>query len=56
MPMKALKKLEKTMQSCGGKLSGGFVVSMPNNGIITEKITAKRQKKIQKLGTLNLKR
>ncbi len=47
MPMKALKKLEKTTQSCGGKLSGGFVVSMPNNGIITEQITAKRQKKIQ---------
>jgi ferredoxin len=47
MPMKAMKKLEKTMQTCGCKLSGGFVVSMPNNGIITEKITAKRQRKMQ---------
>ncbi len=49
MPMKAMKKLEKTMQSCGNKLSGAFVVTMPNNGIITEAITAKRQEKIQKV-------
>ena len=47
MPSKAMKKLEKIMQSFGAKLSGGFVVSMPNNGIITEKITAKRQKKMK---------
>lgn len=45
--MRAMKKLEQTLQSCGGKLSGGFVVSMPNNGIITETITAKRQRKMQ---------
>jgi flavodoxin len=45
MPMKAMKKLEKTMQSCGVKLSGGFVVSMPNNEVITEPISAKRLRK-----------
>ena len=48
MPMKAMKKLEKSIQSIGGKLSGGFVVSTPNNGIITETITAKRENKMRK--------
>jgi flavodoxin/NAD-dependent dihydropyrimidine dehydrogenase PreA subunit len=48
MPMKAMKKLEKSIQSSGGKLSGGFVVKMPNNGIITETITAKTQNKMRK--------
>jgi ferredoxin len=47
MPMNALKKLEETIQLNGGKLSGGFIVSMPNNGIITEKLTVKRQKKMK---------
>lgn len=56
MPMKALKKLEKTIQSYGGKLSGGFVVSMPNNGIITERITAKRQRKIQNVWNIKLEK
>ncbi len=48
MPMNAMKKLSKTVKSCGGKLSGGFVVSMPNNGIITETMTAKRENKMRK--------
>jgi ferredoxin len=56
MPMKAMKKFEKTMQSCGGRLSGGFIVSMPNNGIITESITPKRQKRIQKAWSLKLEK
>ncbi len=56
MPMNALKKLEKTMQLNGGKLSGGFIMSMPNNGIITEKITAKRQKKMQSDWDLKLEK
>ena len=54
MPMKAMKKFEKTMQSCGGRLSGGFIVSMPNNGIITESITPKRQKRMQKAWSMKL--
>ena len=44
MPMKAMKKLEKSIQSSGGKLSGGFVVSMPNNGIITRNNNRKKRK------------
>jgi flavodoxin/NAD-dependent dihydropyrimidine dehydrogenase PreA subunit len=56
MPMKAMKKLEKTMQSYNGKLSGAFIVSMPNNGIITETINAKRQKKIQNAWILKLEK
>jgi len=56
MPMKAIKKFEKTIQSCGGKLSGGFIVSMPNNGIITETITPKRQKRIQKAWSMKLEK
>jgi ferredoxin len=46
-PQKALKKLQQTLQNHGGKLAGGFVVSMPNNGIITDKPTPKRQQQIQ---------
>lgn len=46
MPSKAMKKFDKTLHECGGKLSGGFVFPMPNNGIITENITAKRQQKM----------
>jgi ferredoxin/flavodoxin len=48
MPMKAMKKFQKTVQDRGGRLSGGFVISMPNNGIITETITPKRQERMQK--------
>ncbi|MGD6852061.1 MAG: EFR1 family ferrodoxin [Candidatus Bathyarchaeia archaeon] len=47
MPQKAMKKFDQTLQACGGKLSGGFVVSMPNNGIVTEELTAKREKKMR---------
>jgi len=54
IPMKAMKKLEKTVQSCGGKLSGAFIVSMPNNGIITETITAKRNRTMQETWKVKL--
>jgi ferredoxin len=43
----ALKKIDKALQSNGGKLSAGFIVHMPNNGIVTEEMTAKRQRKIE---------
>ena len=33
LPLKAMKKLAKTIQLLGGKLSAGFVVRMPHNGI-----------------------
>jgi hypothetical protein len=36
------------MRSYVGKLSGGFVVSMRSNRIITESITAEKQKKMEK--------
>jgi Pyruvate/2-oxoacid:ferredoxin oxidoreductase delta subunit/flavodoxin len=32
-PANAMKVLEKTIESCGGKLSAGFTVEMPHNGI-----------------------
>lgn len=47
MPMSAMVKLRKSIQQMGGKLSGGFVVSMPNNGIITETITPERHSKMR---------
>jgi flavodoxin len=56
IPMKATKKLQKTVQSCNGKLSGAFTISMPNNGIITEKLTAKKQVKMQKTCAVKLEK
>jgi len=47
MPMKAMKKLEKPFNLAVASFQE-FVVSMPNNGIITEKLTAKREKRMQK--------
>jgi hypothetical protein len=42
---KAWKKFDKTLLSCGGKLSFGFIVHMPNNGVVTDQMTTKRNKK-----------
>jgi len=33
IPSKAIRSFEKSIQSCGGELSGGFAVKMPHNGI-----------------------
>lgn len=44
----ALKKLDGTLRLSGAKLSAGFVLHMPNNGIITEQMTLKRRRKIEK--------
>ncbi|MBN2602662.1 MAG: EFR1 family ferrodoxin [Candidatus Thermoplasmatota archaeon] len=46
MPLKTMKKLEKTITSCGGKLSGGFTVKMPHNGISYEKFKLDKQNKL----------
>ncbi|HOI40251.1 MAG TPA: EFR1 family ferrodoxin [Methanobacterium sp.] len=38
-PSKSLKHLEKTINSCGGNLSAGFAVGMPQNGLGSGKVT-----------------
>jgi ferredoxin len=48
LAQKSLKSLDKILQSHGGKLSAGAVIHMPNNGIIVDPMTKKRQRKIQK--------
>jgi ferredoxin len=47
LAQKALKKFDKTLLSCGGKLSFGFIVHMPNNGVVTDQMTPKKQKEIE---------
>ena len=44
MPLKTMKKLEKTLKSNGGNLSGGFTVKMPHNGVGYNKIPIEKQK------------
>jgi Pyruvate/2-oxoacid:ferredoxin oxidoreductase delta subunit/flavodoxin len=42
-PSKALKHFEKTINSCGGHLSSGFAVKMPQNGLGSGKVTENQQ-------------
>lgn len=45
-PSRSLKHLNKLIKSCGGNLSGGFVVGMPHNGIGSSVITKKQHEKM----------
>lgn len=42
-PSKSLKHLEKTINSYGGRLSAGFAVKMPQNGLGSGKVTKDQQ-------------
>lgn len=46
LPLKATRKLAKIVESCGGKLSGGFIVQMPHNGIGHEPSVVEEQKEL----------
>jgi ferredoxin len=48
MPLKTMKRLEKIFISQGKKLSGGFNVKMPHNGLGYSRIPIKKQKKMFK--------
>jgi len=48
MPLNTMKKLEKTLMLNDKKLSGGFTVKMPHNGIGYSKIPIDKQKKMFK--------
>jgi formate hydrogenlyase subunit 6/NADH:ubiquinone oxidoreductase subunit I/flavodoxin len=43
-PLKAMKYLDKLIRMCGGKLSGGFAVEMPHNGIGSSLFSQSRHK------------
>lgn len=55
LAQKALVKFDKTLGSCGGTLSCGFIVHMPNNGIVTDQMTSKRKKAIEQEWNAKLK-
>jgi NAD-dependent dihydropyrimidine dehydrogenase PreA subunit len=46
MRLKGMKKFGKTVQAQGGKLSAGFAVKMPHNGIAWETQTEEKQKEL----------
>jgi len=46
MPLKTMKKLNKTLNLFNGNLSGGFTVKMPHNGLGYNKISEVKQKKM----------
>ena len=46
MPLNTMKRLEKVLSSAGKKLSGGFNIKMPHNGLGYNKIPDKKQKKL----------
>jgi len=45
LPQKSLKKLSTTIAAQGGKLSAGFIVEMPNNGL-SYQVSSEKQKKL----------
>lgn len=45
-PAKSLKHLEKTIESCGGRLSAGFAVEMPHSGIGSGTVTEAQQEEM----------
>jgi ferredoxin len=45
-PAKSLQHLEKTIKSCGGCLSAGFAVGMPQSGIGSGTVTKAQQEKM----------
>jgi ferredoxin len=44
---KSLKELDKVLQLSGAKLSSGAAVRMPLNGIVTEKVSAEKLRKME---------
>jgi len=45
-PLNTMKKLQKTIQSCDGALSGGFTVMMPHNGLGFKDIPQQKQQRM----------